>query len=93
MTDASSQSQALTLRGHSGTIAQLRVLRPDGLPSLDSVRARVFNWPKWALIGVIGVILLVEGDVTARIIGSVLVGFDLVAIIRRARHRFTSPSR
>jgi hypothetical protein len=53
----------------------------------------VFDWPKWALIGVIGVILLVEGDVTARIIGSVLVGFDLVAIIRRARHRFTSPSR
>ena len=41
----------------------------------------------------IGVILLVEGDATARIIASVMVVFVLVSIIFRVRHRFASPSR
>jgi hypothetical protein len=46
----------------------------------------------WALLGVIGVILLVEGDITAQIIGSVLVAFVLGWIVLRARHRFANHS-
>jgi hypothetical protein len=46
----------------------------------------------WVLVGIIGIILLVEGDVTARIIGSVMVALVLGSIILRARHRFANHS-
>jgi hypothetical protein len=46
----------------------------------------------WALLGVIGVILLVEGDITAQVIGSVLVAFVLGWIVLRTRHRFANHS-
>ena len=46
----------------------------------------------WAIIGVIGVILLIEGDVTARIIGSVMVMLLLGSTIIRSRHRVARSS-
>ena len=66
--------------GHSGTLAQARVLDPGSPPRSRAYTQVVLVWLEWfdrlrlwALLGVIGVILLVEGDVTARIIGSVMV--------------------
>ena len=71
------------------------MLDPDALQAHTQVVLVWLGRPRiWAIFfGVIGVILLIEGDVTARIIGSVMVLFVLVWMILLARDRFAGPSR
>ena len=73
------------------------MLDPDAFRAYTQVVLVWWDWLDrlriWGILGVIGAILLVEGDFTARIIGSVMVVSVLVSIILRARHRFASPSR
>ena len=50
---------------------------------------RLLGWLErlqaWAWLGIIGVILLIEGDLTARIIGSVMVAALVAWVILLAR--------
>jgi hypothetical protein len=41
-----------------------------------------------AILGVLGVVLLVDGDVTARVIGAVMIAWALVLVILWRKHVF-----
>jgi len=81
------------LRGHSGALAQARVQCPGSQPAYTQV---VLEWLDWlkvvVIVGVIDVLLLVEGDAMARIIGIVVLVLLVPSIIVRFRRRFASPS-
>ena len=72
------------------------MLSTGGQPAYTQAVLGWLEWLDWlkvvVILGVIDVLLLLEGDATARIIGIVILVLLVASIIVRFRRRFANPS-